>query len=239
MLVAFPNFAAGTISVVSTDKFQTLEGLLRRRVVQECGRTIDLVGGYRYAYLQDGLLIDETSISIARDTPLPFGTTFVTTDQFDTQNRFNGGEIGVIFQQRCHRWSLELLMKLALGSTQAHVAINGSTAITPRGGGTTTYTGGILALPTNIGTYDETKFSLMPELGATLGFDITRHLRATLGYSFLYWSNVARPGDQINTDINASQFPPGVLAGAARPNFVFHSTDFWAQGLNVGLEYRF
>ena len=39
--------------------------------------------------------------------------------------------------------------------------------------------------------------------------------------------------------MNASQFPPGTLSGAARPNFVFHTTDFWAQGLNVGLEYRF
>jgi hypothetical protein len=239
VLVAFPGFSSGTISIASTNQFQTLEGLLRRRVMQECGRTIDLVGGYRYAYLQDGLVIDETSTSINRDSPVPFGTTFVTTDQFDTQNRFNGGEIGFVFQQRCHRWSLDLSMKLALGSTQSQVAINGSTAITPRGGGTTVYTGGILALPTNIGTYDETKFSLMPELGATLGFDITRHLRATIGYTFLYWSNVARPGDQINTDINASQFPPGTLTGAARPNFVFHTTDFWAQGLNVGAEYRF
>jgi hypothetical protein len=171
---------------------------------------------------------------------VPYGTTFASSDQFDTQNRFNGGEFGFVFQQRCHRWSLELVTKLGLGSTQSHVAIGGSTSITlPNGGGTTNYPYGILALRTNSGTYDETKFSLMPELGATLGFDVTRHLRATIGYTFLYWSNVARPGDQIDTDINVSQIPPGKLSGAARPNFVFHTSDFWAQGLNVGLEYRF
>ncbi len=226
-LIAFPSVASGSITVASTNKFQSLEGLLRRHVLQECGRTIDFVGGYRYAYLQGGLLIDETMTSLDRQSPAPFGTTLRTVDQFDTQNRFNGGEVGVIFQQCYRRWSLELLMKLALGSTQSQVAINGSTSITPPGAGTTAYTGGILALPTNIGTYEETKFSLMPELGVTLGCDVTRHLRATVGYTFLYWSNVARPGDQIDTEVNASQFPPGTLTGAARPQFVFHTTDFW------------
>ncbi len=238
-LVAFPNVASGSITVATTNQFQTLEGLLRRHVMQECGRTIDFVGGFRYAYLQDSLVISDTTTSIARDTPVPFGETFSSVDQFNTQNRFNGGEIGVVFQQRCCRWSLEVSMKLALGCTQSQVAIDGSTAITPRGGGTTTYTGGILALPTNIGTYEQTKFSLMPELGATLGYDVTRRLRATVGYSFIYWSNVARPGDQIDTEVNSTQLPPGTLTGPARPSFAFHTSDYWAQGLNAGLEFRF
>ena len=239
VLVAYPGVVNGSITVTSINKFQTLEGLLRRHLTQECGRTIDFLAGYRYAYLQDTLTIDDTTTSIQRDSPVPFGTTISSLDQFDAKNRFNGGEVGIVFQQRYRRWTLDLLMKLALGSTQSQVDIAGSTSTTPRGSGTTSRPGGILALPTNIGVYDQTKLSLMPELNLTLGYDVTRHLRATVGYNFIYWSNVARPGDQINTDLNASQFPPGTLSGAARPNFVFHTTDFWAQGLNVGLEYRF
>jgi hypothetical protein len=238
-LVVFPNYAAGSITVSSTNKFQTLEGLLRRHLMQECGRTIDFVGGYRYAYLQDGLAIDENSTSLKDNHYATVGTNFHIVDQFDTQNRFNGGEIGVIFQQRYRRWSFDLSMKLAVGSTQSQVAINGATAITTPQSGTKSYSGGILALPTNIGSYDQTKFSLMPELGATFGFDLTRHLRATAGYTFIYWNNVARPGDQIDTDVNASQFPPHTASGAARPNFAYRTSDFWAQGLNVGLEFRF
>jgi hypothetical protein len=207
--------------------------------MQQNGRTIDFLAGYRYGFLQDSLLIDETMTSLDRQSPTPRNTTFRTLDQFDTKNRFNGGEVGIVFQQRYRRWSLDLLLKLALGSTNSQVTINGSTAITPPGAGTTTHSGGILALPTNIGTYEQNKLSAMPELGATLGYDVTRRLRATVGYTFLYWSNVARPGDQIDTDVNASQFPPGTLEGAARPKFVFHTTDFWAQGFNAGLEYRF
>jgi len=79
----------------------------------------------------------------------------------------------------------------------------------------------------------------MPELGVSLGYDLTCRLRATVGYTLIYWSNVARPGDQIDTELNASQFPPGELVGAPHPEFRFQTTDFWAQGLNFGLEYRF
>ena len=34
------------------------------------------------------------------------------------------------------------------------------------------------------------------ELGVTLGFDLTERLQATFGYTFMYWSRVARPGDR-------------------------------------------
>ena len=33
--------------------------------------------------------------------------------------------------------------------------------------------------------------------------------------------------------------PPRTLVGPAQPSFKFNSSDFWAQGLNVGLAYRF
>jgi hypothetical protein len=79
----------------------------------------------------------------------------------------------------------------------------------------------------------------MPELGIAVGYDITCRLRVTCGYTILYWSKVVRPGDQIDTQVNPSQFPPGTLTGAPYPQFTPRTTDFWAQGLNVGLELRF
>jgi hypothetical protein len=43
--------------------------------------------------------------------------------------------------------------------------------------------------------------------------------------------------------VNVTQFPiqsgNGPLMGAARPAFNFNETDFWAQGLNFGLELRY
>jgi hypothetical protein len=67
-------------------------------------------------------------------------------------------------------------------------------------------------------------------------------VRLTFGYQFLYWSRVARPGEQIDRVINPTQIPVfggNQLLGPARPEPLFTTTDFWAQGLNLGLEVRF
>ena len=75
------------------------------------------------------------------------------------------------------------------------------------------------------------------------GYQITPRLRGTVGYTFIYWPNVFRPGDQIDTNINLSQLPfvtgPGTLVGAAVPAPRNKGSDFWAQGLNFGLEFRY
>jgi hypothetical protein len=39
--------------------------------------------------------------------------------------------------------------------------------------------------------------------------------------------------------VNPTQFPPGTLTGPAQPSFTQRTSDFWAQGLNLGLEYQF
>ncbi len=68
---------------------------------------------------------------------------------------------------------------------------------------------------------------------------MTDSVRIYVGYTLLYWSNVVRPVDQIDFGINPTQLPtaagPGTLVGPARPAFNFHETDFWAQGVNLGV----
>ena len=69
----------------------------------------------------------------------------------------------------------------------------------------------------------------------------------------LYWSNVARPGSQIDTVLNSKLVPTGALlptntnpvglfvpgAEQGRPYFAFRDTAFWAHGLNFGMELRY
>jgi hypothetical protein len=121
------------------------------------------------------------------------------------------------------------------------VRISGTTVITEPGLAPNVQ-GGLLALPTNIGTYSRDRFSVVPEIGVNVGCQVTNRLRVFAGYTFLYWSNVVRPGDQIDTTINPTQLPsaagPGTLVGPARPAFAFHETGFWAQGINVGVQFR-
>ena len=57
--------------------------------------------------------------------------------------------------------------------------------------------------------------------------------------NFLFLSNVARPGNQIDRTVNTTQLfgtPP--VVGPARPAPLFNQSDFWAQGVNVGLEFH-
>ena len=99
-----------------------------------------------------------------------------------------------------------------------------------------TIEGGLLALPTNIGQYETDSFATVPQVQVNFGYDWKPWLRGTVGYRFLYWSQVARAGEQIDTDINLSQLDPDGLVGEPRPEFEFVLSDFWAHGLNVGLE---
>jgi hypothetical protein len=54
----------------------------------------------------------------------------------------------------------------------------------------------------------------------------------------VYWNNVMLAGNQIDRSINPSQLP-GPVVGELRPLFNFQRTDFWAMGLNFGVEYWF
>jgi hypothetical protein len=91
-----------------------------------------------------------------------------------------------------------------------------------------------------MGTYSRDRFAVVPEASATLGYQLARGLRMTVGYTFIFLSRVARPGDQIDLALNPNLFPPeeDPFSGPLRPAFPFRDSRFWAQGISFGLEYR-
>lgn len=200
-----------------------------------------LVGGFagwRHLGLSEDLQINENLTSLL---PSPENGQFLIEDLFETNNTFNGADLGVVWQTTRGQFSLDLLMRLAVGSTHQSVLINGSTTISGSsvaGNNFQDATGGLLAQRTNIGEYSRSRVAVVPELGVTLGYVMTPQWRATLGYSFLYWSNVVRPGDQIDRNINPNLIPPEMrpLTGLERPVFTFVESDMWVNGLSVGLE---
>jgi Putative beta barrel porin-7 (BBP7) len=193
---------------------------------------VDLTAGYRYWQLDEQVTFSQGT------STAPF---FNTEDVFKTSNLFNGAELGVVWQGRRGWWSLDTLMRVAFGNVQQTVTINGSSRLGTAP--TTVPNSGLLALSSNRGTYTRDVFTMVPEFGATLGYQVTRRLRATIGYSAIYWGNVVRPGDQISLDINPALFPsvnnPNPTAtGLQRPQFQFVQTDYWVQGLSFGGEFR-
>ncbi len=236
-LIAYPNRLIGAFNVNSTENFQGAEVLWRRAIVNNCGRRFDFLAGYRFQSLTDGLTITDSATASGAGAGVPAGTTINVTDLFHTRNEFNGGELGLAAQWQRNCWSLETRLKLGIGDTSTQVLINGSTTVVSNGASATSK-GGLLALPGNIGKFDSDQASLLPELDCNLGYDLTPRLRATVGYTLLYWTRVARPGDQIDLNVDSREFARAIRV-AGEPESTFHTTDFWAQGLNLGLEYRF
>jgi len=237
MLIAHPELLDGSITAEASTELQGAEVLVRRIFLNNGCQQAGFLVGYRFARLDERLEIGHQSEWDEAQGQIAAGTTREVFDLFDTQSRFHGAEAGFLYLEQRGRWSLELLAKLALGSSRSEVTIDGETVTTTPGGGSTASVGGLLAQQTNVGHYGQDDFAIIPELGVTLSYMLTPRLHASFGYTFLYWSKVARPGDQIDLDV--SQLPPDGPTGARRPEFTFLTTDFWAQGLNFGLEYRF
>jgi len=256
-LVAYPNLLAGTVLIDVDSEFQSagfhlVTNLLctfgsqhsARRELGGCssGFRLDLLGGYRYIGLNESVTIRDYLV-----TTITPRTGLVGFDQFSTGNDFHGGELGLAAKYQRRRWWTEGLFRVALGRTQETIAIRGETqVIVPpdaQNGPGTLLAGGILAQTTNIGDHSYKASAWAPEIGLTCGYELTPQLSVKLGYSLLFLSNVIRPAGAIDLGVNETYIPdptdPNLVpVGPARPAVAFNDTNYWAQGFQLGLDYR-
>jgi hypothetical protein len=120
---------------------------------------------------------------------------------------------------------------------QEQVTIRGQSVTTVGPTSNVLNNSGLFAQPTNVGTYNRDDFVVIPELGANVGWRISECVDFNVGYTFVYYSSVVRPGDVIDTSINTTQ-AGGTLAGAARPAFTFSESGLVTHGLNLGVTFR-
>jgi hypothetical protein len=239
-LVCFPGVLNGVVTVHTNTQMYGFDANLVRNLRCCCDYRLDFLVGYRYLNLQDEVRINEDLNVLSANNPaIPLGTTFNLQDKFNSTNEFNGGQVGLAGEYRSGRWYLGGRNLIALGNNHSDVTISGFTKATTPGGTPILNAGGLLTQPTNIGTYSNDRFAVAYEAQTILGYQVTDGIRAFVSYSFLYWTNVARAGDQIDLVVNSSQIPPGTLNGAARPIFIRNDTNFWAQGISFGLELRY
>ena len=201
------------------------------------------IGGIRYLRLRETYTFTTSSPYIP---PFPVDV-WDTTDRFAATNSFYGAQLGLRARFAQGPWFGTGSAKIALGGMVQAVDVGGSVTTNDyTGNGTTqTFSGGYFALPTNIGSYSRTQLAVVPELAVNVGYRLTPSASIFMAYSLLYASNVVRPGNQVNRTVNTTQStsytedPAAKLVGPAQPTFAFNDSSFWAQGISVGMAFRF
>jgi hypothetical protein len=241
-LISFPGIVDGTVQASASSGSLLGAGVLARtNLCCDCCCRLDALLGWRYLSMSDHVgVVENLTSTDPEQIAAPLGTKINLTDDFRTTNIFNGADIGLAGEWRWDCWTLGATGRIALGSTYQRVDINGSTTVTVPGFPPLTSPGGLLALSSNSGVHTRDVFAFVPEVRLQLGYAITPCIQFFVGYDFLYWSNVVRAGDQIDLTVNPALLPPP-LPGATplRPAFSFQSTNFWAQGIDLGLVFRF
>jgi hypothetical protein len=197
--------------------------------------------GYRFLRLSDNVSLTEQLTSTGPTTtggPIEPGA-FLISDGFSTVNRFNGADFGLEFELKRNRWSLDIAPRVALGSTYETGQVSGFTRTTDPTTGQRTIAqppdqGGLLTKSTNLGSHSQNEFGAVTQLTLKIGYQATQHTQATIGYDILSWSDVARAGDQIDLRTTA----PGSAPVGNTPAYPNKNAAFWAQGLDLGLEFR-
>jgi hypothetical protein len=239
MPIAYPGIFAGSVNVTSTLQLWGAElNGLRVFIPRETG--VELVGllGVRYLNLQESLDISTVSSALLTNPQ----TILAQSDAFNTRNQFYGGQLGARLTVERERFGFDITGKIALGATQQSIDINGVSAQSGPGGPNGVFPGGFFAQPSNMGHYTSSSFSVVPEIQLKLRYAVTPRFVTFVGYDFLYWNNVVRPGAQVNSNINLTQsqvLGNGALIGPAAPVASINRSDFWAQGVTFGCELRY
>ena len=72
-LIAYPNSFSGTFNATSTENFQGAEAFWRRAIVHSGDGRIDLLAGYRFQSLTDGLIIADVDYHFRHGERRPLG----------------------------------------------------------------------------------------------------------------------------------------------------------------------
>jgi hypothetical protein len=248
-LDANPGLLTGGVAVAMRSRLQGVELTVAADLYGNDSLRFGLLAGFRALELDESLILNDNVsgvipgqllfLTMPADPP----NSLTILDRFNNYNHFYGGQIGG--QVHWHLSSLELGFtgKIALGTTQELAILDSSTTLNTPGGTPTSNPGGILVQPSNTGRFFHSSFSYVPELALNLAWWVTPQVRLGVGYQYLYWSRVIRPSNEIDTTVNPAQVPQdarfGNGAGDARPAFVLHQSDFWAEGFNFSVLFQY
>lgn len=186
---------------------------------------LEFIGGYTYAKLDDMIAITSSRVDTSNAT-LP-GTVFASN--YDTENEFIGGQLGFESIISRGRWSARTVTKVHLGNVEQTVTKLGTTTDLLGNNVVGTQNSSVL-IDEEQGTETQDVFTFIPELDFTIGYRFRDHVSFTLGYTFLYFDNVAMAGDQIDRNRDTST----IGANVTPVSYDIVEGNHWVQGLSIG-----
>lgn len=204
------------------------------------------LAGYRYFMVNEGLRLEQIS-QFSGVSQYGLNTLYrsAAADQIDAHNRFHGGTLGLRTQVALGGLFAQLDTKVSLGRTTEVVRISGQTVATAdsaAGHAVNYFAGGVFGQPTNTGRTARGVFAVLPEANVRLGYQFSDKSRVFVGYQFTYLSDAVRAGEQLDRVVDLSQTssdPLALLPPAIRPRVPFTRSDFWVQGVTLGVEWRY
>ncbi len=199
---------------------------------------LTVLAGVAFIDLDEKLLIDESVF----ETPGlgVAGNRFRLNDSFTTYNRFYGGQLGAVYDYCIGPLTLLFIGKVALGENDETLRISGFTTVTePNGTTVTNPSAGLYAGPGNDGRRTGHHFCVMPQGQFKVAYQFNESVRLNLGYDALWLSEVLRPGNQINPNVNVQPVGGPPVAPLQPGPIPFHQSGLWAQGFDIGVEINF
>lgn len=253
--ISIPGIQAGRLIIGSASRLWGFEV----NAVNDIGKIgpfyTHLLVGYRQLELKESLLFTQETFLLGGAQAVAGGSFFeggqvsppatvTLKDRFDTRSDFYGAQAGFKAETYWGPLFAHFTGKLAMGVTHEIVDIFGTSGLQLPDRPQFNVPGGQLAQLTNIGKHSHADFTVVPEAYIAAGYHITTYVRVSVGYNILFWSQVFRPGEQLDREINATQVPTSARFGqpsAADPRPIAPElgSSFWAQGLTINLALRY
>lgn len=233
-VVAYPKPPKQTTGAIGIENSSDIVGgdvFWRRLIFAGSFHRTDLLLGYQAAQLDQDLRIGSTR-TVVQDPTITTGTVVDSFDSFSVANRYNAFAIGLISEYDQGPIIWRLLAKVGLGNMRQRVSIAGGTARSLPPQAPTLLPEGLLARPSNIGSYEQTVFSASPEVAVSAAYRLTHGVALTAGYSLIYYNHVVEAGNQIDPVIDTR--PAGT-----RPAFSFSDSGYLLHGLTIGLRWEY
>jgi hypothetical protein len=218
-----PNLPFGTFAVTQSSFLQSAEVNLLGCLCSSCNCRFNILGGFRFLELNEKLHVTQEFVSADGSEDDTWD------DEWHTRNQFYGGQLGARATFTKDHLFANVGGLVALGATHQRIDLNGSLTQTVLASGFDHFgnpvtnievaqsSGGLLN-PQPV-SFSRDIFAVVPQFNFDVGYEFNNFCRASLGYEFLYWSSVVRPGDQVGG--------------------VPKATSFWAQGLVFSLGFMF